>query len=68
MPGLSGLKVIPHMRATLPEVIIIILTGLKAAGYRQAALAAGANDCITKTTLMTDLLPAIRRSIKEHLK
>lgn len=61
MPGLSGLEVIPRLRAILPEVAIIVLTGRKAAGYRQAALAAGADDFVAKATLTTDLLPAIRQ-------
>jgi DNA-binding NarL/FixJ family response regulator len=61
MPGLSGLDTIPRLRAVLPKVGIIALTVLDTNGYRQAALAAGANDFVPKATLDTDLLPAIRR-------
>ena len=61
MPGLSGLETIPRLRAMLPEVGIIALTVLDTNSYRQAALEAGANDFVPKSTLNTDLLPAIRR-------
>ena len=61
MPGLSGLVTIPLLQVVLPEVGIIALTVLDTNGYRQAALAAGANDFVPKATLDTDLLPAIRR-------
>jgi len=45
----------------LPKVGIIALTVLDTNGYRQAALAAGADDFVAKASLDTDLLPAIRR-------
>jgi DNA-binding NarL/FixJ family response regulator len=61
MPDLSGLATIPLLRIVLPEVGIIALTVLDTNGYRQAALAAGANDFVPKASLDTDLLSAIRR-------
>lgn len=60
-PGLSGLEVIPRLRAMFPEVGIIALTVLDTNSYRQAALAAGADDFVPKFNLSTDLLPPIRR-------
>jgi DNA-binding NarL/FixJ family response regulator len=61
MPKLNGLGVIPHLRSTLPDMGIIVLTLLDASAYRQAALDAGADDFVSKTALVADLLPAIRR-------
>ena len=61
MPGLSGLEAIPRLRRALPDAGIIAVTLLDTDGYRQAALAAGADDFVSKMTLNTDLLPAIRR-------
>lgn len=61
MPGLSGLETIPRLRALLPQVGIIALTALDITSYRQAALEAGANEFVPKTSLNTDLRPAIRR-------
>ncbi len=61
MPGLSGLETIPLLRSILSKVRIIALTLLDPNGYWQAALAAGADGFVSKFTLDTDLLPAIRQ-------
>jgi DNA-binding NarL/FixJ family response regulator len=64
MPGLNGLETIPRLRVMLPQAGIIALTLLDPRTYRQAALAAGADDFVAKANLTTDLLPAIRRVAK----
>lgn len=61
MPGMTGLHVMPFLRRMMPEVGIIALTLLNANGYRDAALAGGADEFVAKANLSTDLLPAIRR-------
>ena len=61
MPGLTGLETISRLRNVLPGVGIIALTLLEGNAYRQAALAAGADDLVPKAELTTELLPAIRR-------
>jgi DNA-binding NarL/FixJ family response regulator len=61
MPGLSGLETIPLLRSMLPSVGIIALTLWDANGYRGAALAAGADDFVSKFAVNTELLPAIQR-------
>lgn len=61
MPGLTGLEAIPHLRTALPEVGIIALSLSNGSAYRQAALAAGADELVTKTELIADLPLAIRR-------
>lgn len=62
MRGMSGLEAIPQMRLLLPEARIIALTLFGTPAYRQAALAAGADDFVSKRSLNADLLPAIRRA------
>ena len=61
MPGLSGLETIRGLRALMPHVGIIAMSLLNTSGYRQAALATGADGFVSKRNLSTDLLPAIRR-------
>jgi len=61
MPEFPGLELIPYLRELLPKVGIIALTVMDADVYRQAALAAGADDFVCKATMGTDLLPAIQR-------
>lgn len=64
MPGVSGLDAIPRLRTALPETGIIALTLLEANGYRPAALGTGANAFVSKSSVSTELLPAIRGSCR----
>lgn len=59
MPDMSGLEVIPRLRGTLPDVVIIALTSLEDEKVRQAALKAGADDYVDKTQIVARLIPAI---------
>jgi DNA-binding NarL/FixJ family response regulator len=61
----TGLATIADLRAALPEASLIALSLLGADGYRQAVLAAGADDLVVKISLRTDLLPAIRRAAQD---
>ena len=56
-----SLETIPRLRKVLPGVGIIALTLLEGNAYRQAAMAAGADDVVLKAKLISELLPAIRR-------
>jgi DNA-binding NarL/FixJ family response regulator len=58
MPALPQLRRLPQLRAILPQARIIVL-GLLEEGYRQAALAAGADVFLLKDDLTATLLPAI---------
>jgi DNA-binding NarL/FixJ family response regulator len=58
MPALPQLQLLPQLRATLPQAGIIVL-GLLEEGYRQAALAAGADMFLLKDNLASTLLPGI---------
>jgi DNA-binding NarL/FixJ family response regulator len=64
MPGSNGIEMISRLRVMTPQVRIIILTLLDSSIYRQATLAAGADDFVQKAALTTDLLPAIRRAVQ----
>ncbi len=62
MPGIPGLALIPSLRAALPNSRIIVLTLWESDMYRQAALAAGAHDFVSKSLIASHLAPAIRRA------
>jgi DNA-binding NarL/FixJ family response regulator len=61
MPDIHGLELIPRLRAVLPDAKIITLTLMDPSSYREAVLAAGADDFVSKATLEADLLPTILR-------
>ena len=64
MPGMGGLEAIPRLRAMLPGAGIIAMTLHDLDVYREAALAAGADEFVPKRALLTDLLPVIRRVVQ----
>ena len=61
VPGLPCLEMIPRLRGMVPKAGIIALSLMDAKVYKEAALAAGADEFVGKATLGTDLLVAIRR-------
>lgn len=63
MPDHTGLDTIPRFCTLVPNVSVIALTLLEGESFRQAALAAGAHDFVAKASLVTDLMPAIRRVV-----
>lgn len=65
MPGLSGLQTIPLLRIMFPEIRIIALTLNDGENSRRAVLAAGGNDLVSKATMSSDLMPAIRRVMQQ---
>jgi DNA-binding NarL/FixJ family response regulator len=60
MPGLGGLETIPGLRRLVPDARIIALSLLDTDGYRQAALDAGADSFVAKSSMNEDLIPVIR--------
>jgi NarL family two-component system response regulator LiaR len=65
MPGMTGLELITRLKELTPNVRLIALTLLSAARHRQAALAAGADDYVSKGDLISHLLPAIHRAVRK---
>ena len=61
-----GLETISRLRKVLPGVGIIALTLLEGNAYRQAAMAAGADDLVLKAELTTELLPVIWRVMQAN--
>ena len=64
MPGLMGLETISRLRAAMPGAGLIAISLLIANSYREAVLAAGADEFVPKSALLTNLLPAIRRVVQ----
>jgi DNA-binding response OmpR family regulator len=58
LPDAGGLEAVTRLRKAVPEVAIIVLTGLDDDQRRASALAAGAQDYIVKGTVEGDELAA----------
>jgi DNA-binding NarL/FixJ family response regulator len=60
MPGVSGLDAARAIRQKLPTVKILIMSQHDPAVLATRAREAGAQECIDKSRLSTDLVPAIK--------
>jgi serine/threonine protein kinase/DNA-binding CsgD family transcriptional regulator len=67
MPGTSGLDILPQIRATWPEIKVLVLTGRDEDAYIVRALRAGAHGYILKTIDEKDLLQAVIDVRNGHL-
>jgi DNA-binding NarL/FixJ family response regulator len=61
MPRINGLEAMRRIKAGRPETKVIIVTVHAEEAYRKAAEDGGADAFLVKKTLMTALLPTIRR-------
>jgi DNA-binding NarL/FixJ family response regulator len=64
LPDTSGFDLMPMLRTAAPDTKIVVLTLWEADAYRRAALAAGADEFVSKSTIHTKLLPAISRVLE----
>jgi len=61
MPDVPGLDLLPRLRETLPDAILVALTLMDPDSFRSSVLAAGADAFVSKASLEHDLVPVIRR-------
>lgn len=68
LPDGTGLEVIAHVRRTLPEAHIVVLTSYDDDEARSAARAAGADMFLAKTAGSAEVVEAVRRAAagREH--
>ena len=62
--GLGGLGIIPRLRTVLSDVGIVVLALIDSTTYQDASIAVGANGFVSKSSMVIDLLPAIRRAAR----
>jgi two-component system invasion response regulator UvrY len=61
MPGRSGLKALPELRARQPGVPIVMFSAEAPEAYAKGALRAGATAFVSKETGVDDLVRVVRR-------
>jgi DNA-binding NarL/FixJ family response regulator len=64
MPVTNGLETARLLRQQLPDLRILILSQHDPAHLLTSSLEAGANGCVDKARIPTDLVPAIRRLLE----
>jgi DNA-binding NarL/FixJ family response regulator len=66
LPGESGVRLIPQIKALCPHVRIIVFSMFSEPEYARHALEAGAAGYVLKTASMQDLRDAIRQVLAGH--
>ena len=64
LPGKSGLDVLDAIRATLPDLPVIVLTARAAIEQKVEGLDRGANDYVTKPFSFEELLARVRAQLR----
>jgi len=67
LPGETGLELTKKIKASHPEIIIIILTDYNLPEYRKAAFHSGADDFVVKGSLSPSAIEALVKSAIEAL-
>ena len=66
MPGMNGLDTAQVLRQKLPALKILIISQHDPKQLLPRSLEAGADGCVDKAQLATDLLPTMRSLFKNH--
>lgn len=72
MPGISGLQLLPQLRSTMPNTVIVVVTAATEQLYMDEAHSRGADGYVLKGSALTDLIPAIQKgrqpehSLQQH--
>ena len=59
-PGSGGLEVLTGLRTAMPDARVVVLTLIDSDTYRHVAMASGADGFVSKSNMVTELIPALR--------
>ncbi|MFQ5883093.1 MAG: response regulator transcription factor [Candidatus Methylomirabilales bacterium] len=67
MPRMNGVEATRRLKASRPDLVVIVITVHDSDAYRRTALAAGAEAFLVKKTLGVDLWPTLVRVAGKRL-
>jgi len=66
MSGMSGLEMVPHVRARSPETVVLMISGVQTIESAIKTLRVGAFDYIMKPFDLRQVEVAVRRALEHH--
>src|ERR1044072_169289 len=66
MPGMSGLEMIPHVKALSPETVLVMISGMQTVESAIGALRLGAFDYPIKTFDLRQVEAVVKRALEHH--
>ena len=66
MPGMSGLDMIPHVKALSPETVVVMISGMQTVESAIGALRLGAFDYLMKPFDLRQVEAVVKRALEHH--
>ena len=66
MPGMSGLEMIPHVKATSPDTVVVMISGMQTVESAIGALRLGAFDYLMKPFDLRQVEAVVKRALEHH--
>ena len=66
MPGMSGLDMIPHVKALAPETVVVMISGMQTVESAIGALRLGAFDYLMKPFDLRQVEAVVKRALEHH--
>jgi len=66
MPGMSGLDMIPHIKALTPDTVVVMISGMQTVESAIGALRLGAFDYLMKPFDLRQVEAVVKRALEHH--
>jgi response regulator RpfG family c-di-GMP phosphodiesterase len=66
MPGMSGLEMIPHVKALAPETVVVMISGMQTVESAIGALRRGAFDYLMKPFDLRQVEAVVKRALEHY--
>jgi putative two-component system response regulator len=66
MPGMSGLEMIPHVKAISPDTVVVMISGMQTVESAIGALRLGAFDYLMKPFDLRQVEAVVKRALEHH--
>src|ERR1700747_2080097 len=68
MPVMNGFDAARRIKHEFPSTLILVVSQHQSVPFAREAIAAGASGYVAKTNVSTELIPALRRTVSEHMR
>jgi len=67
MPVMNGFDATRRIKHEFPLTLVLVVSQYDSAPFMREAIAAGASGYVVKDNASTELIPALRKTVSEHL-
>ena len=68
MPVMNGFEAARRIKHEFPTTLILVVSQSDSAPFAREAIAAGASGYVVKSNASTELIPALRKTVSEHMR